>query len=510
MSAVDPRTPCIIGVGTRTWHPDDVGPEGAPEPLVMWEDVARAAERDAHAPNALQQLDSLQVVYCQTWQYDDAPQRIADRLGADPKHRYYSGIGGTTTQKLVDDTARSMLAGDLDLALITSAEALATQRAFKKRGERAAYSFKPDEKRPFPWEAPMHPAEIAHEVFQAWLTFALFDNARRAANSTNLDDYRSGIGRMMAPMTKTAAANPDAWFRAERSADELVTVTPDNRMVGYPYTKYVVSIMDVDMAAALLVATHERADALGVPQDQRVYLRGWCYATDETYVAEHRDLTTSPAMRAASSAALAQANADIDDVAYLDLYSCFASSLHFARDALGITDDENRALTVTGGLPYHGGPGSGYLTHSIATMARVLRDDPGSTGMVSGVGMHMTKHVFGVYSTTPPQDLAAPDEAAVQHRLDTAGAPKAIADEHDGDATVAAYSVVHGRDGGPDWGLLVCDVGPGTRAYAKLLDHDDLAAAESTELVGRTVRLEPQTVAGPMGDARANLARVSD
>ena len=90
------------------------------------------------------------------------------------------GIGGTTTQALVDDTARAMLRGELDLALLTSAEALATQRQYKKRGERAPYSFKPDEKRPFPWEAPMHPSELAHEVFQAWLTFALFDNARRA------------------------------------------------------------------------------------------------------------------------------------------------------------------------------------------------------------------------------------------------------------------------------------------------------------------------------------------
>jgi len=50
-----------------------------------------------------------------------------------------------------------MLAGELDLALITSAEALATQRAYKKRGERFAYSFRPAEKRPFPWESAPDP-----------------------------------------------------------------------------------------------------------------------------------------------------------------------------------------------------------------------------------------------------------------------------------------------------------------------------------------------------------------
>jgi len=314
----------------------------------------------------------------------------------------------------------------------------------------------------------------------------------------------------MAPLTRIARDNEDAWFRIERSAEELTTETPDNRMVGYPYTKYVVSIMDVDMAAALLVATHERADALGVPQDQRVYLRGWCYATDPTYVAEHPDLTRSPAMQAASATALEQARVTIDDVAYLDLYSCFASSLHFATDALGIAPTDARPLTVTGGLPYHGGPGSGYLTHSIATMTDVLRGDPGSLGMVSGVGMHMTKHVYGVYSTVPPGKLLPPDEQGVQRRLDATQTPRAITEEHAGRATVAAYSVVHGRDGAPAWGSLVCDLADGSRTYAKLVDHDALYAAEHAELVGRTVRLAPSTVRGPMGEQKANVAALVD
>ncbi len=367
----------------------------------MWEEVARAAALDSTRPALLEQLESIQIVYCQTWQYDDAVARLAARLGAQPAHRHYSGIGGTTTQQLVNATAEKMLAGDVDLALITSAEALATQRAFKKRGDRYPYSFKPDEKRPFPWESPPHPVEVAHEVFQAWLTFAVFDNARRAARGEAFDEYRAGIGRMLAPMTEVAAANPNAWFRARRDAAEIVTRAPENRMVGYPYTKYMVAVMDVDMAAALVVATHERADALGVPPERRVYLRGWCFANDPVLVAEHPDLGRSPAMRAASTEALARAGVAIDDVAHLDLYSCFPSSLHFAADALSIAPTDARGLTVTGGLAYHGGPASGYLTHSIAAMVERLRADDGGVGLVSGVGMHMTKHVFGVYSGAP-------------------------------------------------------------------------------------------------------------
>jgi acetyl-CoA C-acetyltransferase len=470
----------------------------------MWEDVARAAADDAGNAKLLQELDSLQLVYCQTWQYDDAVARFAERLGVDPKHRHYSGIGGTTTQSLVDDTAHRMLRGELDLALIASAEALATQRAFKKRGERYPYAFKPADKRPFPWESPPHPIEIAHEVFQAWLTFAVFDNARRARLALGLDEYRDGIGQMMAPMSAVAAANRDAWFPTKRSARELVEPRPDNRMVGYPYTKYTVAVMDVDMAGALVVATHDRADALGVPPDQRVYLRGWCYATDPVLVAAHPDMTRSPAMQAASAEALRAARVDIDDIAMFDLYSCFASSLHFACDALGIEPTDKRGLTVTGGLPYHGGPASGYVTHSIAETVRRLRAAPDDYGMVSGVGMHMTKHVYGVYSTTPGP-LVPPDEAAVQASLDAAPEVEVVA-EHEGSATVAAYSVVHGRDGEPEWALLVCNVADRVRTYAQCREVDLCAEAEATELVGRSVTLKPTTVQGAMGEARRNVA----
>jgi acetyl-CoA C-acetyltransferase len=341
-------------------------------------------------------------------------------------------------------------------------------------------------------------------VFQAWLTFAVFDSARRAELGIGLDDYRAAIGEMLAPMTKIAAHNPNACYRIERSAREIVEARPENRMVGYPYTKYMVSVMDVDMAGALLLATHARADALGVPLEQRVYPRGWCYARDPVLVAEHPDLGRSPAMAAAAAEAFRVAGMGIDDVGHLDLYSCFASSLHFARDALGLAPGDSRGMTVTGGLPYHGGPASGYLTHSIAAMVERLRADRETAGLVSGVGMHMTKHVFGVYAATPGP-VEPPDASGAQRVADGAGAARVVA-EHDGEAVVRAYSVVHGRDGQPEWALLVCDLADRSRTYAQVRDPALCLAAESAELVGTTVQLETRTLEGPAGEQRVNLA----
>jgi acetyl-CoA C-acetyltransferase len=510
--AADPRAACIIGVARHTWHPadDEVAGAGgcAPEPLDMWERVTREAAADAgegarrgakdadgHPEAAgaavLDGLESIDVVYSQSWQYDDAVQRLSERLGATPARRRYSGVGGTVPQVLAFDAAREMRVGNLDLALITGAEALATVRRIKKAGERPQWSFKPAEKRPFPIDMEFDPSEISHSVFEAYLTFALFDNARRAKLERRLEEHRDVLGRVMAPMTRVAAADPaNAWFPVARGAAEVADATPDNRMVAYPYTKLMTSIMDVDMAAAVILASASKADELGVPEERRVYLRGYGYAEDPVHVAGHPELWRSPAMAAAAGVALSGAGIGADDVAYLDLYSCFASSVCFALDALGISEDDPRAAAVTrtGGLPYHGGPGSNYMTHSLAAMAETLRLDPGAFGVTSGVGMHMQKHAYGVWSTAAGGGVVADPEpyAAWEEQVGIVGSPS-------GPATVATYSVLHGRDGDPERALLVCDLPEGGRCYALLGGGAAaLAEAEVHELIGRRVTLTPK------------------
>jgi acetyl-CoA C-acetyltransferase len=130
----------------------------------------------------------------------------------------------------------------------------------------------------------------------------------------------------------------------------------------------------------------------------------------------------------------------------------------------------------------------------------VLRDHPGEMGLTSGVGMANTKHVAGVWSTTPA-DPHPPDDDRLARALPP---PVPIVEEHAGPARVAAYSVVHGRDGAPEWGLLVCDV-EGGRCYARLDDADALAAAECEELVGRDLALRAEHVSGSRGDGVRHL-----
>ena len=139
---------------------------------------------------------------------------------------------------------------------------------------------------------------------------------------------------------------------------------------------------------------------------------------------------------------------------------------------------EGRGLTVTGGLPYHGGPGSNYSTHALAAMTEALRRDPGSAGLVSGIGMHMTSHSASLWSSRP--GAYVPSEPA--GALPTVP----VATEAEGPGTVLAFSTVHSRQG-PESTALICDLPDGSRTYARL----DEPVSADTDLVGQSVTLTP-------------------
>ena len=466
---------CIVGTARRTWRHES---DDAPEPLGMWEQVARAAIDDVGTSHdVVRGLDHLGVVHCQAWAYDDPGLRLAERLGRPDVDHTVSIVAGTSPQRLLDAAAERMRRGEIAAALVVGAEALASRRRFARAGEEPRWSH-PSHLPPLP-ESTLRewylPTELAHGLLPATHTFALLEQARWAARGGH-DSDRRRLAETLAVFSRTAAANPDAWFPTGWTPDELRSSADGNRPIVTPYTKRMVAFPDVDMAAANLLVTHEVADRWGVPEDRRVYLRGWGFARDTSHLAARRDLSSSPGMRAAQQEALGRAGLDLDQVDQFDLYSCFGSAIAFATDALGLADDDPRPLTLTGGLPFHGGPGSNYMSHSISHAVDRLRHDDGSVAMVTGVGMHMAKHVAAVYSREPGAAVEAPDHAVQQNVLDGEQIDPVVVELATGPAVVMAATVVFGRDGVPQRAIAICGLPDGRRCYAQS-HHPDVIAA---------------------------------
>ncbi|MFM8971584.1 MAG: acetyl-CoA synthetase [Actinomycetota bacterium] len=413
-------------------------------------------------------------MHCLSWEYDDPGGRLAARLGRPEMPTSASILAGTSPQRLIDKVAALMVRGECSAAVVVGAEAAATLGRYEAVGETVPWSF-PSAARPSVLETLdtwYLPTERRHGVLPAWLTFALLEQARWAKRGASAEDRRV-LGERMAGLSRVAARTDDAWFRVERTPEELLAGGPDNRLVVTPYSKAMTAFPAVDMAAANVVVTTAVADAWGVPEEWRVHLRGSGFARDASHVAGRTDLAGSAGMRAATTEALRRAGVTVDRLDGFDLYSCFGAAIAFAADALGLADDDPRPITFTGGLPYYGGPGSNYMSHSISHVVDAIRAGRAGNVMVTGVGMHMTKHVAAVWSADPGPLTTGPIEE--QHNV-LGDDPVEVADEATGPCTVEAAAAVYARSGAPERAVAICGLEDGRRCYAVSEDVDVVAA----------------------------------
>jgi acetyl-CoA C-acetyltransferase len=497
-----PNYPVLIGAGQFTNHPRSLNQ--AIEPLEMMERVARDAANDAGAPALLEQLDSVQVVNILSWSYVDAPGMLAARIGAKPPHTVYSPIGGETPQRLINETAQAIADGRIRIALLAGVEAMESRRLARKLDaklpwERGTPQRIDGENRPGFTET-----EAKHGAATPTRVYPLFENAIRAHAGATVQDHQRYLGELCSGFTSVAEDNPYAWFPMSRAADEIATVSAANRIVGFPYTKLMNAIMEVDQAAAVIMTGSETARELGIPEGRWVYLHGCGDAIEKWFVSERVNYHSSPAIRAATQRALAMAGIGVDDVAAFDIYSCFPSAVQLGLDALGVQSGDPRPLTVTGGLPYAGGPGNNYVMHSVATMVQRLRESPADYGLVTGLGWFATKHSAGVYGTRPPEgDWRRTNPADDQRDIDAAESPPFV-DSAEGEATVETYTVIFNREGEPEQGIVIgrLDNGTSARFFANTpQDRDLMLAMTREEFVGRRGRVRTEDGRNVFGPA---------
>lgn len=486
----DDRTPVIVGAAQLVQRNAD--PKEALEPLAMLLQVARGAAEDARAGDALlRDLDTVGIVSVANWQEPNAPRFIAQHLGATPKLELTSEMGGQIGVTMANHVAKLITQGQTRAALIAGCNNLRTVMKAYQQG--IALDWKTGGTGTPELIGSLDPGSSELEAKYGMVMppdiYPIFENAVRAARGLSLDQHRARLGRLFSRFTEVAAANPYAWFPVARSAEEIITEAPQNRMIAYPYTKYMNAILNTDQAAGFLMCSVAKARELGIPEDRWVYWWGGAESQEEAwFTSERPSFARCPSMLDAHRGALDNAGVSIDEIDRIDFYSCFPVAVEMAAEQLGLSLDDPRGFTVTGGLPYAGGPASAYTIHSLCSMADRLREKPGSKGLVTGNGWYLTKHAASVWSTErKPGGLPVGTLPADRPSKGVTTAPAKVDEGAAGKGTVEAYTVVYDREGAPARGIVLGRTAEGRRFLANTpADRGLLEAFVAAEEVGRS------------------------
>jgi acetyl-CoA C-acetyltransferase len=481
----DSRIPVLAGVAAVQQRDDD--PAKAREPVELMIAALERAAEDAGARGLLARADRIAAPRG-FWDYADPCRIVAERFGAAGARTEVAEIGVLQTT-LLGRAAAAIAAGEADVVLVAGGEAKHRQQRAAQTGREAPLTrqtgVRPDVVLR-PHASLISRSEVAAGLQMPVGQYAMIENALRAAEGESLDAHRRAVAELWARMSRVAARNPDAWSREPVAADAIREPGARNRMLAFPYTKLHNSQWNVDQAAGLLFCSLGTARALGIPRGRLVFPLAVADANHMLPLCERRRLHRSPGFARAGERALAAAARRVEDVAHLELYSCFPSAVRVQARELGIP--EARELTVTGGMAFAGGPLNNFVLQALVRMAQVLRADPGSAGMVNAVSGILTKQGVSLWSTEPAPGPFRFEDVTAEAARDTEAVT--LADAAAGPARVASYTVLFEGEA-PSRTVLLCDLEDGRRALATSPEPGLAAAALSEELCGRRLRLGP-------------------
>ncbi|MBX9859595.1 MAG: hypothetical protein K2Y20_08410, partial [Sphingomonas sp.] len=491
-----------VGQLTVQWRGEGV----APDPAGLRADAAWAALADSGAADLKAAIDRVVVIRTMADSVPGAPQpfgrcanppgTLAEDLGLAEVEAIYSLVGGDQPQALVSEAAEAIFAGEARAVLIAGSEATAAVKTALRLGQ--ALDWSRSSEADFTdrglGSRLLSAYEIANGLGAPTLTYPAFEHALRGRWGLSRAAHGALMAELWAGFSAVAAANPYSMFPAARSADFLATPSAENYPVADPYLKWHVAQDAVNQGAAVVLTSVREADRLGIAPAKRIYLHGYAEAADRTPT-ERPDLSRSRAVGLVLAQGLATAGKATADIALFDLYSCFPCVVLLAAEALGL-DWRKTPATVTGGLPFFGGPGNSYSLHAIATMAERLRAAPDAFGLILANGGFMSKEAAGVYSAMPPRDWAPVSSAAIAQQI--AAEPVLRLVDGPAEASIDAYTVAFSK-GVQKRGYVIGTTTDGARILAATARDDaaTLAALLADDPLGRTA-----TIAH---DGRANI-----
>ena len=232
------------------------------------------------------------------------------------------------------------------------------------------------------------------------------------------------------------------------------------------------------------------------PEDRIVHIWGGASAEEPRDYLIRDQFYESHPQNAVLKAVMDLAGGDGRKFDAIELYSCFPCVPKMARRTLGLGPDVQP--TVTGGLTFFGAPLNTYMTHAACAMVRKLRGGA-KLGLLYGQGGFVTKHHGLVLSRQAPRHALAQDTSVQAEADRRKGAVPEFVTEANGKGKVESFTVIYGRGGEVEHGVVMLRTAADARALARVPAQDGATLAHLLNM--------DRTPVGSLGDiARRRMA----
>jgi acetyl-CoA C-acetyltransferase len=457
------RIPVIVGVGEIVDRPKDIA--AGLEPLTLLQEALKRAEADSGG-KLLGDIQSLDIVNFLSWRYRDPQKLLSDRLGITPRHAYYGPVGGESPIRYLHEAAKRIARGECSVAAVCGAEAQSTAtKAERAKVDLPWTPFAHDVEEPKRGAAFQKPMAVKLGVFRPITVYPFYEAASSAHWGQSPREAMAESGALWSTYSSVAAQNPNAWLKRSFTSDEITTPTAENRLIAWPYNKLMVANPTVNMGGAILMTSLAKAKAAGITEDRIIHVWGGASAEEpRDYLIRDQFFESHP-QNAVLKAVVDLVGGDGKKFDAIELYSCFPCVPKMARRTLGLGADVQP--TVTGGLTFFGAPLNTYMTHAACAMVRKLRDGA-KLGLLYGQGGFVTKHHGLVVSRQAPREALAQD-SSVQAEADShRGAVPEFITEASGKGKVESFTVLYGRAGEVEHGVVMLRTSANDRALARV------------------------------------------
>lgn len=471
------RIPVIVGVGEFSDHPVEL--TAGLEPIDLMVEALKRAEQDSGG-KLLAEMQSLDIINFLSWRYHDPAALLCARLGVTPAHANYGPVGGESPIRYIHEAAKRIARGECSVAAICGGEAQSTATKAERAGVSLPWT-------PFAHDAPVplrgasfqKPMATTLGVAKPVTVYPIYEAASSAHWGQTPREALAESGHLWSVYSSVASQNPNAWLKRAVPAEEIVTPTPDNRLIAWPYTKLMVANPSVNQSAAILLTSLAKAREAGIPDNKLIYVWGGASAEEPRDYLERDQFHQSHAQNAVLGAVMDMVEGDGTAFDAIELYSCFPTVPKMARRTLKLGPDVQP--TVTGGLTFFGAPLNAYMAHAACAMVRKLRSG-GKLGLLYGQGGFVTKHHGLILSPQAPRTALA-QETSVQAEADrNRQKPPPFVTEASGAGKVESFTVIYGRGGAAEHGVVMLRTTEDARALARVPASDTQTLALLTNL----------------------------